>query len=184
MRPLKDVNSANAALTFRSILWALPYLALIGLLLGYADYGISGALVGLLAAVAVSAVIGSSTSIFSEKLGGGAVNAFYGIGRRTYGLRDQLAGDMNAVRHHKLFERFDEALIKIEEVLARDPDFPEALYLKARILWEGFEDRQAAKDCLLRIMKVVPDRNAVFHRWALSFYRDLSIQTREKFINS
>ncbi len=174
MKPLKDVNSADAALTFRSILWALPYLALIGLLLGYTAYGASGALIGLLAAVAVSAVIGSATSIFTGKVGGGAVNAFYGIGRRTYDLREQLAGDLNVVRHHKLFNRFDEALIKIESVLARDHDFPEALFLKARILWEGFEDREAAKTCLLKIIQVEPDKDALYHRWALDFYRELS----------
>jgi len=178
MKPIKDVNSANAALTFRSILWALPYLALIGLLLGYSDYGISGALVGLLAAVAVSAVIGSATSIFSGKVGGGAVNAFYGLGRRTFGLREQLAGDLNAVRHHKLFKRFDEALIRIEDVLAKDPDFPEALFLKAQILWERFEDREAAKSCLLKIFKIEPDKDALYHGWALDLYREFSNKTK------
>lgn len=174
MKPLKDVNSADAALTFKSILWAFPYLALIGLLMGYAAYGASGALIGLLSAVGVSVVIGSSTSVFTDKMGGGAVNAFYGIGRRTYGLREQLAGDLNAVRHHKLFKRFDEALIRMEDVLSRDPDFPEALFLKAQILWEGFEDRQAAKTCLLKIIQVEPDKDALYHRWALDFYRELS----------
>ena len=175
MKPMKNVNSADAALTFRSTLWALPYLALIGLLLGYAAYGISGALVGLLAAVAVSVVIGSATSIFTDKVGGGAVNAFYGLGRRTFGLREQLAGDLNVVRHHKLFFHYDEAMVKIEDILARDPDFSEALFLKAQILWEGFKDRDAAKSCLLKIIKVEPDKEAPFHRWALDFYRELKI---------
>jgi tetratricopeptide (TPR) repeat protein len=174
MRPLKDMNSADTTLTFRSTLWALPYLAMVGLLLGYSAYGLSGAIVGLLAAVVVSAVIGSAASVFTGKVSGGAVNAFYGLGRRTYGLRDQLAGDMNAVRHHKLFNRFDEALIIVEEVLAKDPDFSEALFLKAQILWEGFEDREAAKLCLLKIIKVEPDKEAPFHRWALDLYRELN----------
>jgi hypothetical protein len=121
----------------------------------------------------VSAVIGLVTSTFTCKVGGGAVNAFYGIGRRTYGLREQLTGDLNAVRHHKLFKRFDEALIRIEDVLARDPDFTEALLLKSRILWEGFKDREAAKSCLLKILQVEPDKDALYHRWALDFYREL-----------
>ena len=174
MKFRKNIDSAEVALTLKSTLWALPYLALIGICLGYVTYGTSGALVGLLASVAVSVVIGSATSAFTGKVGGGAVDAFYGLGRRTCGLREQLAGDLNVVRHHKLLKRFDEALIKIEGVLARDPDFPEALFLKARILWEGFEDREAAKTCLLKIIKIEPDKEAVFHRWALNFYRDLS----------
>jgi tetratricopeptide (TPR) repeat protein len=174
MKPIKDVDSANAALTFRNTLWALPYLALIGLFLGYISWGPLGALIGLLVAIAVSAVVGSATTVFAGILGGGAVNVFYGIGRKTIGLREQLAGDLNIAKHHKLCDRFDEALIKIEDVLARDPDFPEALFLKARILREGFEDREAAKTCLLKIIKVEPDKDAPFHRWALDFYRQLS----------
>jgi tetratricopeptide (TPR) repeat protein len=174
MKPRKDVNSADVALTLRNILWALPYLAVIGLCLGYVAGGAPGALAGLLAATAVSAVIGSATTIFTGVLSGGAVNALYGTGRRTIGVRERLAGDLNVVRYHKLCNRFDEALIKIEEVLARDPDFTEALFLKAQLLWEGFEDREAAGECLLKIIKVEPDEKAVFRRWAMNLYREMS----------
>lgn len=173
MKTRKEVNSADVALTFRTILWALPYLVLIGLFLGYAAGGALGALAGLLAATVVSAVIGSATTIFTGALGGGAVNGLYGTGRRTIGVRERLSGDLNVVRYHKLCNRFDEALIKIEEVLARDPDFPEALFLKARLLWEGFEDSKAARECLLKIIKVETDEKAVFRRWALNLYREI-----------
>jgi hypothetical protein len=174
MRPLKDVDSANAALTLRNTLWALPYLCIMGLSLGYLAGGLLGTFIGLMAATAVSAVIGSATTAFTGILGDGAINVFYGLGRKTTGVREQLAGDLNVARHHKLCNRFDEALIKIEDVLARDPKYPEALFLKARILWEGFEDRREAKSCLLKIIKVEPDKEAPFHRWALDFYRDLT----------
>lgn len=90
------------------------------------------------------------------------------------GLRRQLASDLNVVRYHKLCHRFEDALIKIEEVLARDPDFVEALLLKAQILWEGFEDCEAARGCLLKILAAEPDEKAVFHRWALNFYEDMT----------
>jgi tetratricopeptide (TPR) repeat protein len=180
MEPRKDVNSADAALTLRSTLWAFPYLVLIGLFLGYAAGGALGALAGLLAATAVSVMIGSATTIFTGVLGGGAVNALYGTGRRTIGVRERLSGDLNVVRYHKLCNRFDEALIKIEEVLARDPDFSEALFLKAQLLWEGFEDSEAAKECLMKIIKVEPDEKAVFRRWASGLYRELSHRAQVK----
>ncbi len=170
----KDIDSTEKALVLKNILWAFPYLGMIGLFGGYALAGPLGALIGLMTAAAASAMIGSATSIFTGIVCDGAINIFYGLGRRTIGLREQLAGDLNVVRHHKLFNRFDEALIKIEDVLAKDPDFPEALFLKAQILWEGFEDRKAAKECLLKIIKVEPDKDAMFHRWALDFYRELS----------
>ena len=175
MKLRKDVNSADTALTFRSTLWALPYLAVIGLLWGYLAGGFFGALAGLLAAMAVSAVVGSATTIFTGAVGGGAVNALYGMGRRTISLRDRLTGDLNVARYHKQRKRFDDALLKIEEVLAKDPEFPAALFLKAQILWEGFEDRWASRECLLKIIKVEPDKDALFHRWALSLYREMTI---------
>jgi tetratricopeptide (TPR) repeat protein len=174
MKPLKDVDSAASALTLRNAVWAFPYLAVMGLIWGYLAGGSSGAAAGLVVAFLVSVAIGSATSIFTGVLGGGVVNVFYGLGRRTIGIRERMAGDLNVVRYHKLCNRFDDALLKIEEVLAKDPDFPEALFLKAQILWEGFEDPQAAKACLLEIIKMEPDKEAVFHRWALNFYRELS----------
>jgi len=52
------------------------------------------------------------------------------------------------------------------------------LFLKAQILWEGFEDREAAKSCLLKIIKLEPDKDALYHRWALDLYRELSNKTK------
>ena len=183
MKPLKDVNSADLALTLKNAIWAFPYLAVMGLIWGYLAGGSSGAIAGLVVAFLASATIGPATSILTGVLGGGAVNAFFGLGRRTLGIRERMTGDLNVARYHKLSNQFDDALLKIEAVLAKDPDFPEALYLKAQILWEGFEDRQAAKECLLKIIKVVPDKKALFHRWALNFYRELSDQTIDEFKN-
>jgi tetratricopeptide (TPR) repeat protein len=181
MKPIKDVYSVEKALVLKNILWAFPYLGMIGLFGGYALAGPLGAIIGLMIAAVVSAMIGSAASIITGKISGGAINAFYGLGRRTFSLREQLAGDLNVVRHHKLFNRFDEALIKIEDVLAKDPDFPEALFLKAQILWQGFEDLEAARQCLLRIIKVEPDKKALFHRWAMNLYREMSEKAQRKF---
>ena len=173
MKPFKDVDSANAALTLRNTLWAFPYLGALGLTVGYSMGVLMDAVIGLMAAVAVSAVIGSATTIFTGIVGGGAVNVFYGLGRKTISQRERLVGDLNVAKHHKLCGRFDEALIKIEDILAKDPEFSEALFLKAQLLWQGFEDREAAKQCLLKIIRAEPDKRAVFHRWALNLYGEI-----------
>ena len=177
MKPLKDVDSADLALILRNTISVFPYLAVMGLMWGYLAGGSSGAVAGLAAALLVSAIIGPAASNFTGRMGDGAVNRLFGLGRRTIGTRERMAGDLNVVRYHKLSNRYEDALLKIEEVLVKDPDFAEALFLKAQILWEGFEDRQAAKECLLKIIKVEPDRKAVFHRWAINFYRELSEPT-------
>lgn len=183
MKLIRDFDSANEALVLKNMVSAFPYLGMLGFIGGYAQAGPFGALVGLVIAAIISAMIGSASSIFSGKVCNSTVNAFYGLGRRTIGLREQLAGDLNVARYQKSFNRFDEALIKIEDVLAKDPDFPEALFLKARILWEGFEDREAAKTCLLKIIKVEADQDALYHRWALNFYRELINRKQHEKIN-
>jgi tetratricopeptide (TPR) repeat protein len=144
-----------------------------GLIWGYLANESPGAIAGLLIAAATSVLIGTATTIFSEMSDERVVKSLRGPGRRTAGVRGQSAADLNVVRYHKLCHRFDDALIKIEEVLAKDPDFVEALLLKARILWEGFEDANAARECLLKILAVAPDEKVVFHRWALNFYEKL-----------
>ena len=164
MKIRKDGDSADMALNLRNAIWALPYLAVMGFIWGYLAGGSSGVVVGLVAAICVSAMIGSATSILSGVLGEGAVNTLYGLNRKTIGLRDRLAGDLNVVRYHKLCNRFDDALMALEKVLTEDPDFHEALFLKAQILWEGFDDREGARNSLMKIINAEPDEKAVFRR--------------------
>ena len=65
----------------------------------------------------------------------------------------------------------------INEVLAADPNFPEALFVKAQVLWEGYQDAAAAKQCLIHLMKAVPNKEATFHRWAVSLYKEIAAYT-------
>jgi hypothetical protein len=174
MTPNDNVDSAGTLLKLKNIIWAFPYLAVMGLIWGYLAGATSGAIVGLAAAAGISALIGSATPIFAETPGGGAVNTRFEPTRNRMPAQKKLASDLNVVRYHKLCHRFDDALLTIGEVLAKDPDFVEALLLKAQILWEGFEDGKAARGCLLKILAVEPDEKAVFHRWALNIYNELS----------
>lgn len=174
MKPRNDMESSDMTFNLRNAIWALPYLVVMGLIWGYLAGGSSGAVVGLVAAILVSATIGSATSTLRGVPGEGFANTFFDLNRRTIGLRDRLAGDLNVIRYHKLCNRFDLALLALDAVLAKEPDFPEALFLKAQILWEGYDDREGAKNSLMKIMKVEPDEKAVFRRWAMNFYRELS----------
>ena len=55
----------------------------------------------------------------------------------------------------------------VNDLLHEVPDFPEALFLKAQILWEGFGKAAAAIGWLSRIRELTPADNT-FHRWASS----------------
>ena len=149
-KPLKDVDIAKRALILTSFMKVFPLLAILGLVL----WGVLGILVALLVSI-VAAMVSEALSDFF----GGSVQILYGVGRRTMTVRDQLAGTMSIARNHKMNKRFDQALLSIEEALAKDPAYPEALLLKAQILWEGFGDADEAKKCLETIMEPANDKN-------------------------
>jgi len=65
----------------------------------------------------------------------------------------------------------------IDDILTKATNLPEALYLKAQILWEGYQDADSSQNCLRKILIVSPDKNDTYHRWALSLLDDIeSIQ--------
>jgi hypothetical protein len=174
MKPAHNIISADTTLKLKNTIWALPYLAVMGLIWGYLADASSGAIVGLVAAVAISVLMGPVTAIFNRPRGASAISTGPKPTGSNTGVRKQLASDLNAVRYHKLCHQFDDALLKIGEVLDKDPDSAEALLLKAQILWEGFGDRNATSKCLQKILTAEPDEKAVFHRWALNFFNELS----------
>lgn len=166
-KQLKDVDSVRQAILLNNFMRTVPFLGMLGLVLGGFQ--------GLLMAAAASALVSMCTEVFSGMVGSGSINTLYGFGRRTSTLRERLAADLSQVRCHKMKQDYEGALVKLEDILARDPDFPEALFLKAQILWEGFQDRTAAKACLMRVIKIESDKKAMLHRWALNLHREINI---------
>lgn len=164
-KQLKNVDLVRQTTFLQNFMRALPVLGLLGLILG----GIPGLLIGM----AASAGVAFTSDIFCGAIGSGSVNLLYGTGRRTSNLREQLAGDLNVVRFHKMNRKFDRALETVEKVLEKDPDYPEALFLKAQVLWDGFEDYSGTRQCLQRVMEVSPDESAAFYRWAVRMYEEI-----------
>jgi hypothetical protein len=133
-----------------------------------------GGIPGLLYALPGSIVAALAGEFLSDRLGDGSVNVLYSIERVDRTLRDQVIGTLNQARFHKMSKRHDLALACINEVLDADPNFTEALFVKAQILWEGYRDAAAAKQCLHHLMKAQPDKAAAFHRWAVSLYKEIT----------
>ncbi len=108
-----------------------------------------------------------------ERFGNFFGRMLYGWSSKGAGPREALSADLAKAKFSKSNGRFKEALAIVNEVLEKDPDFPDALYLKALILWEGFENRQGASRYLRRVMTLVP-RNDTLHRWALNNLQDIT----------
>ena len=104
--PLKDVDTAKRASILNTFMKVFFLLAILGLVL-------KGVL-GLLIALAVSIVAAIASEILSGFIGGSA-QLLYGVGRRTIFLRDQLSGTMSIARNHKMYKRFDHALLSVEQ---------------------------------------------------------------------
>jgi hypothetical protein len=163
---MKNKDSIARSQFFRSIFLPFPYLLILGMVIGFVKYGNPGILFGILIAAVAFFVVGIFATIFTGRVGKSTSAMLYGQGRSTIKLQERLEGDLQQARFHKMNHRYKEALGFVDGALERLPDFPEALFLKAQILWEGFEDSPAAKVCIREIMQLLPAKEEPLHRWA------------------
>jgi len=112
-KPLKDVDTAKRASILNSFMKVFPLLAILGLVL----WGVLGILIAFVVSI-VAAMISEMLSGFIR----GSAQLLFGVGRRTISLREQLSGTISIARNHKMYKRFDHALLSIEEVLAKHPN--------------------------------------------------------------
>jgi len=122
-----------------------------------------------LSTIPLSALIVVIIDKFGSFFGGSALAGW------TPGLqdpRDQFAADLEKIRACKRSGHFPEALGLANHILRQDPEFADALYLKAIILWEGYENAEGAKGYLRKVKEKVPE-NETLHRWASSYYDEI-----------
>ena len=113
---------------------------------------------------------------FINKLG-----IFFGSRTAHWSLRETLESDMAQVRFSKMKKDYSAALDRINHILHQEPTFPDALYLKAQILWEGFQRAEEAKATLRLILNQKPDvakmgtkNEEPIFEWASSLYDELN----------
>lgn len=108
-------------------------------------------------------------ALIVEKTGSIFGNLFTGWSEREVPPREQLSADIARARLSKGKGQFKEALLIINSVLEKDPNYPEALFLKAQILWEGYGNKELARRNLDRILELVKDDDPM-RRWAINYY--------------
>ncbi len=107
-----------------------------------------------------------------EKLGSGLGMLMLGWSNRKILPQEQYSADLTRARLTRSRKQFREALIIINEVLEKAPDFPEALLLKAQIVWEGYGNRELARMNLDKILELVHDDDPI-RKWAVNYYHDI-----------
>ena len=106
----------------------------------------------------------------ANRMGERCVNLIYGLGQRRLFLKQRLAGELDKIRYSKRQKDFHKALSQVNEVLTIEPDFPEALFLKAQILCEGFGNAAGAERHLEKVVQLVDEKEPL-HQWVLSYRR-------------
>ena len=104
----------------------------------------------------------------------------YNGGSRATTLNEQLAGDIDKVKILKREKDFTGALETAEAILTRNPEHPEALFLKAQILSQEFEKYGAANTCLKKIiaMETLPDES--IRQWAATLHEEILQHIQER----
>jgi tetratricopeptide (TPR) repeat protein len=114
-----------------------------------------------------------------EKLGTGLGNKLTGWSSKKIPFEEQFSADLAKARFCKGKGQYKEAIDLLNEVLKEYPEFPEALLLKAQILWEGFENRGAALKNLEKTISLVQDDDPVY-RWAMNYHSELKRNHKNK----
>ena len=102
---------------------------------------------------------------FIELIGEFVGYVYEGRGSGTT-LHEQLTAELVKVRHLKTQDKFQDALKSINAILEQMPEHPDALLLKAQILWEGFQDHAFAKRCLRRVLQAKSSADDTVRQWA------------------
>lgn len=145
---------------------AIPFGGYYGVM--YWGNGLAGVIVGSVLGVVITACgmfFVSRTSRFFGLLAGER--------QAHFSERERLESDMQQARHHKIKKEYDVALRKVNAVLQTDPHYPEALFLKAQIVLEGFENEASAVSNLSRILEIVDDDTSTMYRWAESLLEEI-----------
>jgi len=141
LKPIKDVDSANRTLHIRVFCIPFPLLGIVGF--------IFGGITGLFLAAALCSLISLFTVFVSEGLGGIAGGLYDGR-KPIWSIQEQYSADFSRARVQKMSKNYNESLMIIDKVLIEQPNYNEALFLKAQILAEGFDDIYDAKKCLIK----------------------------------
>jgi hypothetical protein len=166
-KPLKDVDSGEKMFFLRILIffvrWALIVLPLFIYLFGW---------LGLILWVLICLTLAIIVEFATDRVGTFA-GMLYGGRKGDWSVREQMQGAMDIVQVQKRAGNYEAALTKVEEILAKDPKFPEALFAKAQILHEGFEERSAALRCLQQVLETTAPDEPV-HRWAATYRENMS----------
>jgi tetratricopeptide (TPR) repeat protein len=173
-KPVKDQDLRTTTYFLRVAGLSVPFLCLLGLYIGYVYWGPTGAASGVVIAAVAGIVISIIIMYVMDAVSGAASGLLSGRREAVWTIREQVQGFLSQARFNKENENYPAALSYVNKVLEKDPDFAEALFLKAQVLWEGFGHSKAAIQFLEKILSLEDD-NKMIQNQALMLHTDLKV---------
>ena len=115
------------------------------------------------------------TMIITDKIGD-VSKLLYGGNKANISLREQMQGRLKAVRVAKMNKDFKTAIAIVNDILDKDPEFYEAMFVKAQILEQGFRRTMSAMKYIRKVLDSTTEGETL-HTWASSLYDELSLKT-------
>ena len=134
----------------------------------YWGSGAAGALLGL-----VLGLVATGIGLFVKNKIANLFGALAGERKASFSSREQYESDIQQIRYHKMRKDYEIALRKVNEILELDPEYPEVLFLKAQIVWEGFGNNVAAVSNLEKIQMIVGEKQSTIYRWSDSLIEEI-----------
>ena len=126
---------------------------------------------GLLLTSVISFFAAVSVIIVADKVSD-FTKILYGVTNANISIREQMEGTLKAVKVAKFNKDFPKALRIVNSILMKDPEFQNALFVKAQILHEGFNNTGGAKKYLKTIINSTEPSESI-NIWASSLYKQL-----------
>ena len=167
---LKDIDRADMAHFLRAFLYFFSAFGVILLIMK----GMFGLLIAMIVSIPLSILVCSVAAL----AGASTARIFYGGNKPKWNIQDRLQGDLDQVMYFKRQGQYQKAMQKVNQMLEQEPGFTEALFLKAQILWEGYDTASGANRYLDMAKKSAPTGH--LHRWILSYQESVNNRLKKQ----
>lgn len=168
--PEKDFDSSNRTLFLKTYFKICVPLSLIFIIL-------FGILKGILVAIVISFFAAVIVMFIAEKISN-TTKILYGATEANISVREQMEGTLKSAKVAKMNKDYPEALKIVNNILLKDPKFYDALFVKAQILHDGFNNTDGAKKNLKTVIAQT-ETGQTIHTWASSLYDQLCKNPRQ-----
>jgi len=171
---IKDIDSVAHANLLKAYCYCIITLGAPFLLFG----GLKGFLIAVFACIPLAIFINLIAGIFADLTG-----KLFGAGRKpSWTIKERFQSDIEQAMFFKRQQQYYRALKKVDEILNQAPEFAEALFLKAQILWEGYDTANGARRYLnMAVNCVSPEEH--LHHWIHSYQNKINFESGERNIN-